>query len=223
MIKRGARLVATALAAAVIAPPAAAAGADSVGAFDPTSARWHILIDGAVKTFTYGNPGDYPFMGDWDCDGIDTPGLYRQSDGFVYLRNTNTTGVADIRFFFGNPGDVPLSGDFDGAGCDTVALYRPAAQRFYVVNALGADDCGLGAADVDFTFGNPQDQPFTGDFDGDGIDTFGLHRATTGFVYYRNTIGGGIADNSFFYGDPGDRFVTGDWSGTGADSVGVYR
>ena len=63
-------------------------------------------------------------------------GLYRQSDGYVYLRNTNTQGIADIKFFFGNPGDVPLAGDFDGDGCDTVGI-PPSEQRFYIINELG--------------------------------------------------------------------------------------
>ncbi len=63
------------------------------------------LTTGAEQdSFFYGNPGDYPLMGDWNCDGTATPGQYRQSDGYVYLRNSNTQGVADIRFFFGNPG-----------------------------------------------------------------------------------------------------------------------
>jgi hypothetical protein len=54
-----------------------------------------------LTNYYFGNPGDIPFMGDWNGNGIETPGLYRQSDGFVYLRNTNTQGPADIRFFFG--------------------------------------------------------------------------------------------------------------------------
>ena len=208
----------------VVAVAPAVLAVDTVGAFDPESAQWHIrLNDNSIRTFAFGNPGDVPFVGDWDCNGSDTPGLYRQSDGFVYLRNTNTTGIADIRFFFGNPGDLPIAGDLDGDGCDTVSVYRPSNQRFFVIDQLGSGDEGLGAATSDFIFGDPGDQPFSGDFDGDGVDTFGLHRATTGFVYYRNTLGGGRADASFFYGDPGDRFVTGDWSGTGTDTVGVFR
>ena len=148
-----------------------------VGLVDPETGRWH-LDDGwgFVTSFYFGNPGDYPFVGDWDCDGIDTPGLYRQSDGFVYLRNSNTQGVADIRFFFGDPGDFPLAGDFDGDGCDTVSIYRPSEARIYIINALGANDGGLGAAEFSYIFGNPGDKPFVGDFDGDGIDTIGLHR-----------------------------------------------
>jgi hypothetical protein len=150
-------------------------------------------------------------MGDWDCDGIDTPGLFRQTDAFAYLRNSNTQGIADIRFFFGNPSDIPLAGDFDGDCFDTLAIYRPSEQRFYIVNELGANNGGLGPAEYSFVFGNPGDKPFVGDFDGDGIDEVGLHRESTGFVYYRNTLDTGIADNEFFFGNPGDRFVAGDW------------
>ena len=163
------------------------------------------------------------FAGDWDCDGVDTPGLYRQSDGFVYLRNSNTQGVADIRFYFGNPGDIPLSGDFDDDGCDSVSIYRPSEQRVYVINDLGTNDRGLGAADYSFQFGNPGDKPFVGDFDGDGIDTVGLHRESTGLVYFRNTNRTGIAHSQFIFGDPGDRIVAGDWIGSGLDTVAVYR
>lgn len=185
---------------------------DTVGLVNPANGEWHLLNTlGAVTDFIYGNPGDFPMSGDWNCDGIDTPGLYRQSDGFVYLRNSNTQGIANIRFFFGNPGDVPLAGDFDGDGCDTVSIYRASEARIYVINELGANDGGLGPADFSFIFGNPGDKPFVGDFNGDGIDSVGLHRESTGFVYFRNTLDAGNASNEFFFGDPGDRFVAGDW------------
>jgi hypothetical protein len=162
-------------------------------------------------------------MGDWDCDGVDTPGLYRQSDGFVYLRNSNTQGVADIKFFFGDPGDVPLAGDFDGDGCDTVSIYRPSEARFYVIDELGSNGGGLGAAAYSFLFGNPGDVAFVGDWDGDGIDTPGLRRPSDGFVYLRHTNTQGVANVSFFYGNPGDVVFAGDWDADGGDSIGLYR
>jgi hypothetical protein len=194
------------------------------GLFDPSRAAWHLRTPAGTTTeFLFGNPGDVPFVGDWDCDGIDTPGLYRRSDGFVYLRNSNTTGIADIRFFFGNPGDLPLAGDFDGNGCDTVSLYRPSEARFYIVNRLGTGDGGLGRADYSFVYGNPNDLPFVGDWDGDGDDTPGLHRPTTGEVHLRNTNGRGAADLSFVFGDPGDRMVAADWTGDRRDTPGVFR
>ena len=69
---------------------------DSVGLVDSSTGVWRLRnAAGVVSQFYYGNPGDYPFVGDWDCDGVDTPGLYRQSDGFAYLRNSNTQGIAD--------------------------------------------------------------------------------------------------------------------------------
>jgi Tol biopolymer transport system component len=198
---------------------------DTVGLVDPGSGVWR-LRDGVevVTSFYFGNPGDYPFVGDWDCDGTDTPGLYRQSDGFAYLRNTNTQGNANISFFFGNPGDVPIAGDFNADGCDTLSIYRPANQRFYIINELGADGGGLGAADYDFLFGNPGDTPVVGDWDGDGVDEIGLYRESSGFFYYRNTLTTGVADGQFYFGDPGDRFVAGDWGIVdGADTPGLFR
>ncbi len=198
---------------------------DRVGLIDPVTGIWHIRgAGGAVNSFFYGNPGDFPMAGDWDCDGISTPGLYRQSDGFVYLRNSNTEGIANIRFFFGNPGDIPLAGDFNGDGCDTVSIYRASESRIYIINQLGANDGGLGAADFSYIFGNPGDKPFVGDFDGDGVDTVGLHRETTGFVYFRNSHTQGIANAEFFFGDPGDRLVAGDWGVVDdVDSPAIFR
>ena len=205
---------------AAVAP----AGADGVGLVDPSTGIWHLRTrDGDPASFYFGNPGDFPIMGDWDCNGIDTPGLYRRSDGYVYLRNSNSQGVADIKFFFGNPGDMPLAGDFNGDGCDTVSIYRPSEARIYVINQLGSNDGGLGAAEYSYLFGNPGDKPFTGDFNNDGIDTVGLHRESTGFMYFRNTNTTGVAHYQFYFGDPGDRLVAGNWLGNGEDYPAVYR
>ena len=60
----------------------------------------------------YGIGGDLPVTGDWDNDGIDTIGVYR--NGTFYLRNSNTIGFADIVFALGIPGDHPIAGNWDG-------------------------------------------------------------------------------------------------------------
>lgn len=209
---------------AIAGPAAAADDPDAVGLVDPATGIWRLrTVAGNVATFYFGDPGDVPFAGDWDCDGVDTPGLYRQSDGYVYLRNSNDQGPADIAFFFGNPGDVPLPGDFDGDGCDTVSVYRPSQSRVYVINELGDGDQGLGAADYDYYFGNPGDTPFTGDFNADGSDSVGLYRESTGFTYLRLTNTQGTADLSYFFGNPSDLFVAGDWDADGDDTPGVFR
>lgn len=195
-----------------------------VGLVDPGTGIWYLRDAlGKVKSFYYGNQGDLPFMGDWNCDGVDTPGLYRKSDGYVYLRNSNTQGIVDVRFFFGNPDDIPIAGDFNGDGCDTVSIYRPSEARFYIINKLGSDGGGLGAAEYSFLFGDSGDKPFVGDFNGDGVDTMGLHRESTGLVYIRNSNTQGIADKQFYYGNSGDRLVAFDWNGDGVDSPAVFR
>ena len=172
------------------------ADATDVGLVNAVTGEWFLRDhDGSVSSFYYGNPGDYPMLGDWDCDGIATPGLYRQSDGFVYLRNSNTQGVADIRFYFGNPADVPLAGDFNGDGCDTVSVYRQLESRVYIINRLGEDEKGLGAADYFFTMGGPGQDVVAGDFDGDGVDTAAVAGAGS---------------------------VTGDWDADGRSSLGSF-
>ena len=64
----------------------------------------------------------------------------------------------------------------------------------------------MGAAQISFLFGNPGDKPVAGDWDGDGIDEVGLHRESTGFFYWRDTLDTGIASDSIFFGNPGRPF-----------------
>jgi len=169
-------------------------GVDTPGLF--RNGRWFLrnsnTVGAADISFEFGNPGDTPIAGDWTGGGVDTPGLYRRSDGRVFLRTSNTTGIADIAFFFGVPGDIPIPGDYTGGGFDTVSIYRPSEQRFYVINRLGSNGGGLGAADYSFVFGNPGDRPVVGDFDGDGVDSAGVYRG--GSWYLRNSNSSGPHD-----------------------------
>jgi hypothetical protein len=184
---------------------------EGVGLVDVSQGMWHLRASsGAVTSFWYGNPGDLPIAGDWNGDGVATPGLYRQSDGFFYSRNSNSTGIADAECFAGNPEDVPVVGDWDGDGDDNLGIYRPSEQKFYLFT-ITCTGSPMGAAQIEFLFGNPGDKPIAGDWDGDGIDEPGLHRESTGFFYWRNTLDTGIASGEIFFGDPGDKFASGDW------------
>jgi hypothetical protein len=197
---------------------------DTVGLVDVATGEWFLRNSaGVVTPFLYGNPGDLPIAGDWDGDGVATPGLYRQSDGFFYSRNSNTTGVADAECFAGDPSDVPLAGDWDGDGDDNLGIYRPSEQKFYLFT-ITCTGSPMGAAQTSFLFGNPGDKPVAGDWDGDGVDEVGLHRESTGFFYWRETLDTGVADGEIFFGDPGDRFVAGDWGVVdGMDTPGLFR
>jgi len=206
--------------------PAAAPGpcpegkeCDRIAAIDAGSrfSLYQQVAEGSsVDGYFYGQPGDLPLMGDWDGDGVKTPGMYRASNGFVYIRNSNTQGAADREFFFGQTGDIPVVGDWNGDGKDTISIYRNGTV--YVTNQLGTV-----VAEKSYLFGVLGDRPFAGDFNGDGKDTVGLYRESSGFVYFRNTLASGVAEFDFFYGEPGDRILAGDWDGNGSDTVAVFR
>jgi hypothetical protein len=146
----------------------------------------------ADTNFVYGSPRDTPFMGDWNGDGVDTPGIYR--GGRFYLRNSNSTGIADIVVDYGLAGgrDVPLVGDWDGNGTDTIGVYRSAESIWYLRNSNTT-----GAADLTFRYGDWGDVPVVGDWDGNGTDTPVILRFPSeadAVVYERNSNTGGLAD-----------------------------
>lgn len=197
----------------------AAVGSD-LALFDSSRGLWHLRYsDGSVDSFYFGVPGDLPLLGDWDCDGVDSAALFRQSNGFVYLRNSNDFGVGEQDFFYGIEGDVPLAGDWDGDGCDSLGVQRDG--QFFL-----ADELGTVPAGSQFFYGDANDVPFAGDFDGDGRDTIGLHRQPAGRVYLSDGARDGQIPETterFYFGLSSDRVIAGDWDVDGDDSVGLYR
>ena len=146
--------------------------------------------------------------------GGDTTGVFRPGNGLLYLKNTNTSGFADVAINYGLGGDYPVAGDWDGNGTATIGIYRNGS--FYLRNSNT-----LGFADLVVPFGTPGDQPVVGDWNGDGVDTIGVY--SNGQFLLRNTNTAGIADMSFYLGNPGDVGIAGDWNGDGSDTTGVFR
>lgn len=213
------------------APPSTApqfgASGTTVGVMESESGVWTLLlVDGADHEFAFGADGDTPIAGDWDCDGIDTPGVWRSSTGEVFLRNTSSAGPTDVAYKYETPDARPLAGDFDGDGCDTVSFYNPADGAVAIFNtAEAAIGPSKSAADANATyvFGDAGDEPFAGDFDGDGADTIGLFRPSTATVYLKNTHTAGPADLDFQFGTDGDLPLAGDWGpADGIDTVAMY-
>jgi hypothetical protein len=201
--------------------PGTSSQASSIGLQDPRTGIWYLRDPGgATRQFYFGNPLDIPFIGDWDGDGDETVGLYRRSTGFLFLRNTNTQGVADIDIYYGDPGDLPIAGDWNGDGTDTVGIFRPSDSRFYLRNTNTQ-----GIADVVVDFGNAGDVPLAGDWNSDGIDSIGVYRPSTKTVYLANDIRAPKADVTFEYtgAAAGDDIIAGDWNGDGFDTLGVFR
>ncbi len=126
------------------------------------------LID---HVFRYGGGTDKPVAGDWNGDGIDNIGMFR--DGVWYL-DTNGDGrwaSGDNKFTFGQKGDLPVVGDWDGDGIDDLGVYRGGTWILDMNH-----DRTIDAADKVFEMGGQGDLPVVGDVDGDGIDDPGLYR-----------------------------------------------
>jgi protocatechuate 3,4-dioxygenase beta subunit len=129
------------------------------------------LID---HVFLYGTPGDHPLVGDWNGDGIDTIGVFR--DGML-RRDTNGDGKrskGDASSQFGYHGDKPLSGDFNGDGVDEIAVYRDGTWYIDTNNNGVIDD-----ADMVVHLGGPGDTPVVGDWNGDGRSEPGVFHEPT--------------------------------------------
>lgn len=156
-------------------------------------------------------------------DRIATAGVYNPAAGVFYLRNSNTSGAADVTFGYG-PGGLgwfPLSGHWTGGLIDTPGVYNPTTSTFYLRNSNSG-----GAADNTFGYGPAGAgwTPLSGDWNGDGVDSIGLYDSTTGRWYLRNSNSSGPADMTFAFGPGGLGWlpIVGDWNGDGVDTIGLY-
>ncbi|WP_164992572.1 alginate lyase family protein [Streptomyces sp. L2] len=168
--------------------------------------------DGGAPTtpFRTGGGADSHFLGDWDGDGVDTPG-WRTGNTF-YLSNL-PSGKDPVAYPYGRTCDQPLIGDWDGDGTDSIGVRR--GKSF-----LLSDDNKT--TDVSYAAGRGSDRAIVGDWDGDGVDTPGLIRGKTVFLRTGNTN----VDHylpEFQFARVGDRFVAGDWDGDGIDTLAAVR
>lgn len=199
--------------------PGAPASGDTIGVFDPTSPVSFQLRNSNTEgpadiVVAFGGGGDKPIVGDWNGDGTDTVGVFR--NGLFILSNSTDGSTQDILFSFGISGDQPVAGDWNGDGIDTIGLYRNGT--FFLLNANSP-----GSPVITFELGIPGDVGIAGDWNGDGVDTTGVFRPTDGALYLKNANSTGFADLVLTYGLPGDKPVTGDWNGDGTDTIGIYR
>jgi peptidoglycan hydrolase-like protein with peptidoglycan-binding domain len=184
----------------------------SVGLFDPARSRWYFRDpEGGTTALTFGEDGDVPLAGDWDGDGVDTPGVYRPAEGRLVVRN----GSEPISYVYAMPtGGLPVVADTDGDGRDTVSIGR--FGRLYIMDGLGSGPASLDGPDpLPISLPAGTDQLVGGDFDGDGADEIAaVHQGVV------EMVGPG---RSAILGEVGPALaVAGDWNGDGVDTLGAY-
>jgi hypothetical protein len=125
-------------------------------------------------TFVFGDPGDTVLVGNWDGDTsavgatttVTTDTLAVRRGNHYYVRNSNSSGIADYDVVFGDPGDVVLVGDWAVGGvsgdyADQLAVRR--GNRYVLSAELwtaeGGHDQPLPAA-ATVAFGDPGDTAF---------------------------------------------------------------
>ncbi len=185
--------------------------------------RWYlgdrIPPRAAVGTLVFGNTrlsNRVPLLGDWDGDGIDTPGLaFTDGSRLLFALDDDLQGGAASRgnIGYGRAGDVPLAGDMDGDGDDDIVVRR--SNRFHVDAATDG-----GQATSSSTFGRVTDTPLLGDVDGDGIDDIVVRRGNTWFA---DTDRDGRAELTASFGRAADTPLLGDVDGDGDDDMVVRR
>ncbi len=201
-------------------------GADDYGCYDASGipglaspGSWYFMMStGGFVTDTFGYQGTVPVVGDFDGDGFDDYGCYDDAGipgvaaaGSWYFRQSTAGFVVDT---FGYGGTAPIVGDFDGDDFDDYGCYdangisgvvSPGQWYFRRSTAGFGTLSGLGHAGA---------VPVVGDYDGDGLDDFGVYNASGlpgvsapgSWLFRKSSLGAGSAQ----FGYRGTVPVTGD-------------
>ena len=164
-----------------------------------------------ISTARTGGAGAQPLVGDWDGDGVDQPGWFR--NGRVSLAMTGSSGPWVSRFRYGTAGDVAVVGDWDGDGDDDLGVFRNGS--WLLRNGFAAD-----GAPTTIAFGATGDKPVVGSWNGTTTG-IGVVRGTRWLL--RDTVTAGPTQRSFRYGRASDVPVVGHWKGTARTGIGVER
>jgi hypothetical protein len=175
-------------------------------------------------TFSYGQAGDVPLVGDWNGDGSVGIGV-RRGAKFI-LRNSASAGAPSYIFDWGRPTDVVFTGDWNGNGTTGVGLRR--GRTWYLKNFLDGRP-----HEVQFDWGRPDDIPLVGDWNGDGRVGVGIRRGDT--WYLKNRLDSSPHEIQFTWAPPPpvvdplqpppppDRVVAQDWNDNVTTGVGLVR
>lgn len=133
---------------------------------------WWVIVkssNGQIRTQpTWGFSSDKIVIADYNADGKDDFGVYRDGQWFVIYENGTTFSSS-----WGLSGDIPVPADYDGDGVDELAIYRPAEGNWYIrdqyTNVTRTQQWGL-----------PGDIPMPADYMPDGKDDFGVWRPSNG-------------------------------------------
>ena len=118
---------------------------------------------------------------------------------------------------YGISGDIGVAGDWNGSGTSKIGVFRieGGVGKWYLdINGNGIWN-GDGVDKIVFAFGQPDDKPVVGDWNGSGSSKIGVFRITGGLGswlvdYDGNALWEGT-DHIYSFGQSGDQPVVGKW------------
>lgn len=149
-----------------------------------------------------------------------TVGAFNPVTATWYLRNSNSSGGADITpFAYGAPNWYPITGDWNGDGVTTIGVVDLSTETWYLRDSNSSGPPSI----APFRYGAPGWIPVVGDWTGTGHTGIGVFDPLTATWYLRNEESSGLPDaGAFAYGGPRWLPVAGDWAGIGHAGIGVF-
>ncbi|PWH15742.1 MAG: hypothetical protein DDG60_05330 [Anaerolineae bacterium] len=180
-------------------------------------------------TANLGMWGEIPFAGDFNGDGkTDVAVLNWNGELWVGL-STGSSFDGEGSGLWASPagqwGGIPLSGDFDGDGRDDVLVFTE-KDGLRVGLSTGRSFDAPGSGRWNTPAGLWSEQPFTGDFNGDGKDDMGV-------LNWQGQVWVGLSSGSGFDAPGGGQWtvkaapwggmpLSGDFDGDGKTDVAVF-
>lgn len=159
-----------------------------------------------------GSQADLPVVGDWDGDGKDDIGIFGPEWPGDPRHIEFEPGLPDPenRDIKQRPKNVPPSAEQATDGDRLLRLTSQGNERADLIDHV-------------FRFGEGNQFPIVGDWNGDGISTIGVFKDGK---WTLDSNGDGRltnVDDEFAMGEKGDFPVVGDFNGDGIHEIGVYR
>lgn len=158
-----------------------------------------------------GSGYDRPVAGDWDGDGKDDIGIFGPEwvrDPLAILRESGLPDPEN-RHRLGRKNTPPNEEDAT-SGRRFLRKHEQAKMRVDVVDHV-------------FRYGQGEDIPLAGDWNGDGIDAIAVFNAGRWKLDSNGDGRWSEDDERIEFGEAGDIPVVGDWNGDGIDDVAIVR
>ncbi len=187
------------------------AGQRQIGTFTPTNGAWKLDTNGngqwdnGVDTsYTFGQSGDQPVVGNWNGGSQTELGVFRQSQMAFYLDmngngqwdGSSTDTYLPISGLSASDSYIPIAGDWFDTGTASVGLFDSTTATFYLFDTTG----NLVSS---FQLNHMSGTPVVGDWLGNGTDDVGLWDPSNS-TFYLDTNADQAVQNPFAFGALGN-------------------